>query len=129
MCHPSAVIFRRDMRQLRLEFGTEVHFHNPSLGTEIASVKKLRKDARPNDGRPLQGQLSSYENDFVEASPSRVLRDGEGSFTLAGPLSRGEVAEVRSFLVFKGSEGLIFPGSRSKPRHFQMLEESGTRKT
>jgi hypothetical protein len=47
---------------------------------------------------------------------------------VAGPLSRGEVAEVRSFLVFKASEGLIFPGSKSKPRHFQMLEESGARK-
>jgi hypothetical protein len=56
---------------------------------------------------------------------NRVLRDGEGSFTVAGPLSRGEVAEVRSFLVFKGSEGLFFPGRKSKSRPFQKAGRVG----
>ena len=40
-----------------------------------------------------------------------------------------EVAGARSLVVFEGSEGLIFPGRKSKPRPFQRLEESATRKT
>jgi hypothetical protein len=48
----------------------------------------------------------------------------------AGPLSRGRSCGCpipRG--VFGESEGLIFPGTKSKPRPFQRLEESGTRKT
>jgi hypothetical protein len=36
------------------------------------------KAARPKSGRPLQMQPVQWRHGFVEASPSRVLRDGEG---------------------------------------------------
>jgi len=49
-------------------------------GTESVWFWRERTDARPKSGRPLQSQLPPTEDGFVEASPSHVLRDGEGMF-------------------------------------------------
>jgi predicted RNA-binding protein with PUA-like domain len=38
--------------------------------------------ARPKNGRPLQNPTPTGHDGFVGASPSRVLRDGEGTFTI-----------------------------------------------
>jgi hypothetical protein len=37
----AAIIFCRDVGQLRLEFGAKIHFHKASLGAEIATVKRV----------------------------------------------------------------------------------------
>jgi hypothetical protein len=39
--------------------------------------------ARPKSGRPLQNQLPATGDGFVEATPSRVVRDGVGTLFLA----------------------------------------------
>jgi hypothetical protein len=35
----AAVIFRRNLRQLRLEFGAEIHFHKARLGADSGTFK------------------------------------------------------------------------------------------
>ena len=40
-----------------------------------------RTVARPKIGRPIQEQSPSIRSSFVEASPTRVFRDGEGTFS------------------------------------------------
>ena len=48
------------------------------VGSDSIRLWREPKDARPKSGRPLQNQLPQTDGGFVEASPSRVLRDGEG---------------------------------------------------
>ena len=48
-----------------------------------------QKAARPNIGRPLQGRPEQWRHGFAEASPSGVLREGEGMFWFKVTHDRG----------------------------------------
>ena len=48
--------------------------------TGLSLVLERANRCPPKSGRSLQKQLPPTEDGFVEASPSRVLREGEGMF-------------------------------------------------
>src|SRR5258706_14028881 len=68
---------------LLMFYGSTAGKANPRAArTQWLSLALERTDARPKCGRPLQNQLPPTEDGFVEASRSRVLRDGEGMIFL-----------------------------------------------
>ena len=99
---------RPQFAPLRLQFGFEIRFHKISVGAEIPHVKRKRNDARPKCGRPLQKHPPRNEHDFAEASPSRVLRDGEGSIASGRAGELGLKLRLPDLTPgFRGPEGLL----------------------
>jgi hypothetical protein len=50
-----------------------------AAGSDSVLFRREQTGARLKNGRPLQKQHPSKQIGFVEASPSRALRDGEGT--------------------------------------------------
>jgi hypothetical protein len=73
---------------------------------------KERASASPKCGRPLQNQPPTAEEGFVEASPARVLRDGEGMLYFKPSLRLKFSALTFVLLLAAGNAGIAAAGPR-----------------